>query len=202
MLLDFLKSRGLWFWLLIDLIRWKYISVVCNPSVKKKSFIACLSKGPNYPCAVAVFSWFDLAFTVTFNCTGLHYTLRRSPFLSTPSQFLLSSHLLLSLWRSEVIKAKRLQKIKKERSQHTESRLLWCPLQKKESAPSSDLLFYFLIFFFLWGLLRRLVEASVVTRNNLLSTGTCDSAISNVNNYNGAAVVMNTVIFYVLYAHL
>lgn len=34
---------------------------------------------------------------------------------------------------------------------------------------------------------------SVVTRNNLLRMGMCDSAISNVNNYNGAAVVMNTV---------
>lgn len=168
--------------------------MLCATQVLKKGFIACLSKGPQLPmcCSCVFLVW---PFTVTFNCTGLHYTLRRSPFLSTPSQFLLSSRLLLSPWRSEVIKAKRLQKIKKERSQHTDSRLLWCPLQKKQSAPSSDLLFYFLIFFFLWGLLRRLVEASVVTRNNLLSTRTCDSAISNVNNYIGAAVVMNTVIF-------
>lgn len=159
--------------------------MLCATQVLKKGFIACLSKGPQLPmcCSCVFLVW-----------PSLHCH-RRSPFLSTPSQILLSSRLLLSLWRSEVIKAKRLQKIKKERSQHTDSRLLWCPLQKKQSAPSSDLLFYFLIFFFLWGLLRRLVEASVVTRNNLLSTRTCDSAISNVNNYNGAAVVMNTVIF-------
>lgn len=109
-------------------------------------------------------------FTTDYVRSGLHYAKvykKGVPvILSTPSQCLLAPPFVLSLWRSEVIKAGWLT------SQHTEDRPLWCSLQRRQSTTSSDPQLCLYISFSLpqriltGGLSRRWVEESVLTKES------------------------------------